>query len=435
MRQETDSRTLWTLSGVAYRIAQGMGLHRDGTILGLSPFQTEMRRRLWWQISLLDFRAAEMSGFGALGDVNWWNTKSPANVNDSELWPDMKEPPEEQTQPTEMIACMIRYESGVYVRQKILKLQGNDMDFTRSAQKWVATAPISEKDAFIDELDEHIHEKFVKRCNITIPEQMLATIIGPTICNTVRIVAHHPRRYPSEKDIPEKERVLLWKTSMALLEADNNAHSYPSLQKFQWHIDLYFPWQALIYVLSDLISRPTGEGKDDAWPQIEAIFKNHPTFITNYKKPLHMAIGSKCMRAWKAREKAQIENPQGSSWLETPSFILQLQSHKEDIDAKASLKSAELSQSMSKGHLQSMNQMMDSSWSNLSNVSTNQLPSADMFESPSASDLSGPMIDDMVMDWQKWDSLLNDFDMSFMGTNVNSTQLQPVEQYDQQIQP
>ena len=31
-----------------------MGLHRDGSKLGLKPYDTEMRRRCWWQIVVLD---------------------------------------------------------------------------------------------------------------------------------------------------------------------------------------------------------------------------------------------------------------------------------------------------------------------------------------------------------------------------------------------
>lgn len=44
-----DPRTLWNLAGMAMRIAQGQGLHRDGTVFSLSPFETEMRRRLWYE--------------------------------------------------------------------------------------------------------------------------------------------------------------------------------------------------------------------------------------------------------------------------------------------------------------------------------------------------------------------------------------------------
>ncbi|KAL8634535.1 MAG: hypothetical protein Q9228_007870, partial [Teloschistes exilis] len=62
MYHRYDSHSLWTLTGVALRIAQRMGLHRDGADLKLPPLETEIRRRLWWQILLLEVRAAEFSG-------------------------------------------------------------------------------------------------------------------------------------------------------------------------------------------------------------------------------------------------------------------------------------------------------------------------------------------------------------------------------------
>jgi hypothetical protein len=36
----------WIMNRVCIRIAQKMGLYGDGELLGLSPFETEMRRRV-----------------------------------------------------------------------------------------------------------------------------------------------------------------------------------------------------------------------------------------------------------------------------------------------------------------------------------------------------------------------------------------------------
>jgi hypothetical protein len=49
-----------TLTGLAIRIAHSLGLHRDGTNFDVSPFDTEMRRRCWWQICVLDVRTISM---------------------------------------------------------------------------------------------------------------------------------------------------------------------------------------------------------------------------------------------------------------------------------------------------------------------------------------------------------------------------------------
>lgn len=54
-----DPRLSWNLTGLAVRLLQSLGLHRDGSSLNLSKFDAEMRRRLWWSICLLDTPASE----------------------------------------------------------------------------------------------------------------------------------------------------------------------------------------------------------------------------------------------------------------------------------------------------------------------------------------------------------------------------------------
>jgi hypothetical protein len=62
LRRNDDARKIWTLTGLAVRIAQTLGIHRDGSHFGLLPFEIEMRRRLWWQVCILDARASEDHG-------------------------------------------------------------------------------------------------------------------------------------------------------------------------------------------------------------------------------------------------------------------------------------------------------------------------------------------------------------------------------------
>lgn len=58
LRRNDDGRMIWTLTGLVVRIAQTLGIHRDGSHFDISPFEIEMRRRLWWQVCILDARAA-----------------------------------------------------------------------------------------------------------------------------------------------------------------------------------------------------------------------------------------------------------------------------------------------------------------------------------------------------------------------------------------
>lgn len=54
-----DPSLSWNLTGLAVRLAQSRGMHRDGSFLGLSKFDAEIRRRLWWAICLLDTASSE----------------------------------------------------------------------------------------------------------------------------------------------------------------------------------------------------------------------------------------------------------------------------------------------------------------------------------------------------------------------------------------
>src|ERR1700738_4114458 len=104
-----ETPSLWVLSGIAVRIGQKMNLHRDNPSNRGSVFDNEMRKRLWGQIIFLDTRAARQEIGQILNNIG--DIKLPLNVNDTDLYPDMGHVPVEHTGPTEMIFCLIKYET------------------------------------------------------------------------------------------------------------------------------------------------------------------------------------------------------------------------------------------------------------------------------------------------------------------------------------
>ena len=138
-----DPRSNFCLTGIAVRIAQRMGLNFDGTSYGLPPFEVEMRRRLWYQIMFLDNRVSELSGAGCSLLTYIWTTKPPLNVNDSDLFPEMKEIPRECEGITEMVYVLQRCE----VANLIQKL------------KTGAERTFAEKDREIEELRKRLCER------------------------------------------------------------------------------------------------------------------------------------------------------------------------------------------------------------------------------------------------------------------------------------
>lgn len=323
MRGRYDSRTLWMLTGVASRIGQGMGLHRDGSSLGLSPFETEMRRRLWWQLIILDAHSAELSGSGVPRNVWDGKIQLPLNVNDADLDPEMTEPPPEHTKPTEMIGCMVRYSLGRF------RLGLNESlcpyDDTRGWNSGRVAAKLAERDKQIDELEQYLEDHFLKHCDPSVPAQFHASILARVSICTIKLMVHHPGMHGTQEGdiahLPSSVREMLFSCCVKIMEIDNLSHSARNLQRFRWHMDVYFQWHALIYLLTDLQLRTTGDEVDKAWREIDEVFEHHPDFITDTKRPLHVAIGNLCLKAYGAREQTRSRATDPLVVPETPTFI------------------------------------------------------------------------------------------------------------------
>lgn len=106
------------LLGLAFRIAQQLGVHRDGTNFNLTPWQIESRRRLWHHMVLLDTWALENHGLDTIFREGVSDTALPQNSDDA-AW-DTSEfsatCPKPQNKPTDMTFALVQYELGSLVR-------------------------------------------------------------------------------------------------------------------------------------------------------------------------------------------------------------------------------------------------------------------------------------------------------------------------------
>ena len=164
LRRNDDARVIWTLTGLVVRMAQTLGIHRDGSHFGLLPFDVEMRRRLWWQICILDSRASEDHGCDPTILDQAFDTQMPLNVNDSDLSPDMKELPEERIGCTEMTFGLIRFEI-----TKILRRIQYIPPGPKSCYKYFSEATTEQKEQWIRECHQQIEEKYLQDCDMSVP--------------------------------------------------------------------------------------------------------------------------------------------------------------------------------------------------------------------------------------------------------------------------
>jgi hypothetical protein len=81
-----DKQATWNSVGSLLRLAVSQGLHRDPEHFPfISPFEGEMRRRIWATIIELNFQFSNDVSMPPLLTLHGFNTKPPSNLNDEDF--------------------------------------------------------------------------------------------------------------------------------------------------------------------------------------------------------------------------------------------------------------------------------------------------------------------------------------------------------------
>ena len=268
VRRSDDTKYVWTLTGLLIRLAQGLGLHRDGQQFGLSPFETEMRRRLWWQISSLDTRASEDQGTDPSIAEQSFDTKFPLNINDEDFDPSTKETPKEHEGATEMTFDLIRYSMGITVRRLSYAPPG-------SGRCRIMNARLSteDKERMIEDLHQYLEKKFLRHCNMNVPLHWVAATVARLILAKMWLVVHHPfSRSDAGAGLPQETKDRLFCTSLEVIEFARLLETEATTLKWGWLFRTYIQWHAIAFVISQLCTRTIGPEVDKAWMVIEGVF-------------------------------------------------------------------------------------------------------------------------------------------------------------------
>ncbi|PLN76152.1 fungal-specific transcription factor domain-domain-containing protein [Aspergillus taichungensis] len=122
----TDAnRDMWYLLAMEVNLAMRTGYHRDPSRFpGISPFQGEMRRRVWATVLMSDIMISNQMGMPRM--ISDWkcDTAEPRNLNDADFDEDTKElpPPRPENELTTALA--------IIARRRMLKALGIIADLT-----------------------------------------------------------------------------------------------------------------------------------------------------------------------------------------------------------------------------------------------------------------------------------------------------------------
>lgn len=335
IRPYIDPRALFCLIGIAVRIATRLGIHRDGAQFGLPPFEVEQRRRLWWQIVILDKRVAEITGSSitALSTCGG-DCRFPLNVNDSDLNQFAKDPPTPVHGPTEMLFSLVRMELTVAAAPG-----GGTRPFTTTPDgrpinnPRVQYSPSPSSPDIVTHVANHnlprdlesfctyMETCYLSKCDPKIPLHLFSLLVTRQALCKLRVIDFLCRGVSSDT-LNQHERDMLFMEAIRTVELDNEIQGGETLQGFRWYTYQHFPFPAYIFLVGELRMRGTSDLCERAW---NAMILNHERrgMSRNMRTPLHIAFGGFLVKAWDAREAAEA---QLGRTVETPKMISMLRS-------------------------------------------------------------------------------------------------------------
>ncbi|KAE8391334.1 fungal-specific transcription factor domain-containing protein [Aspergillus alliaceus] len=290
-RRDENGPDVSMLVGLAIGTAMRMGLHCDGASLGLSPFEVEMRRRLWWQIYTLDVRMAEDHSSEPSILESTFNTELPSNVGDAGLNPDMSKLPQVQPGRTEMTFTLVR------------------MMFSERFCNNNSYPVLSEahKCKVIDQFKEYIEKQYLSDCDKDVSIDFITLASTRLILVTLKLAVCRPQKGRIQG---KSRRANYLSACEGVLRHAQTLRRYEKGERWLWLFQTYVEWDALAYLLLSLCMVPSEEPSDAAW--------NDPDIYRD-RRWIHVELRSQALTV-RDRMRTTRQMPQGTQ--PDPSWVL-----------------------------------------------------------------------------------------------------------------
>ncbi|XEV03143.1 hypothetical protein FSHL1_008430 [Fusarium sambucinum] len=326
LQGRSNHDAVWVLSGAVIRIAHKMGVHRDGEVLGLTPFETEIRRRVWWQILALDSMYAATSGMRPTSLLSGADTKKPQNISDIDFSPDSISIQSKEG-PTEMAFTMVIYEVISFISDhhmsdfEQLLLGGLGVEpGTPEGEEYQSS--LQELRGLVDEFDDRLSEIEKKYCDRSGgPIHALALFLRPHIMEEGRLMCTPMAETPewgTELQNPKDNFFRIW---LAHNEGAIKMYEMASQGNFLWAFKTHFHLDSLLFLAGQLVERsPTGPFAERTWRLFDNFYRYHEE-LWDVTTKLHLQLARLLLKSWEIRESTlqKMEAP-----VDVPIFIPKL---------------------------------------------------------------------------------------------------------------
>ncbi|KAF6230807.1 hypothetical protein HO173_010923 [Letharia columbiana] len=256
VRRHDSPRFVWMMTGLVIRMAQYLGLQRDGTHFEhLTPFEIEMRRKVWWAVCMLDVRASEDQGTDLTIASGSFDTRIPLNINDVDIDPEIKQMPTERAGVTDMSFARIFFGIGDIMRQMMAP----------SVRDGVAG--LEDQSRLLNEIYQKFEQGY---CQYTTESGNIAYWVGVTIARLVMakmtLIIFLPVLFSSPSEhISDEVRTKLLVSAIEVAEYNHALNAEQACRQWRWVYQTYTHWHAIVYLMIEISRRPWSPTVERAW--------------------------------------------------------------------------------------------------------------------------------------------------------------------------
>jgi hypothetical protein len=249
VRRHDESRFCWALTGLVI----------------LPPFETEIRRRIWWAILVLDLRSADELGTDMTINERSYDTLKPSNINDSDIGPESTEFPAPREGRSDCAVSIVRCEICALSRRLVAAASAMSSLCPGADQSSVA-----ERERMLIEVYQRVEHKFLQHVlDETDPLYWVAAMIARVIVAKMCLVIYQPMLFPgSEYELSDEIRQRIFVAAIEVIEYNHKLNVDPRCKQYRWLFKTYTNWHAIAYTLIETCRRPWTALVERGWDAV-----------------------------------------------------------------------------------------------------------------------------------------------------------------------
>lgn len=262
---------MWTLLALVVRVATAMNLHREPSKYCTynTPFQRELRRRLWWRIRYLDVFSSIDRGSELLISSESYSVQMPTLTNDDMFDENSTSIPVLEDRITDLSFVNLCFDACLTI-ETLLKSEARP-----SGETWEKRHQIALK--FSARVDERYMQYFNKGtafenfCH-AVCESMKASMILRAVRPMQRYVSSAPPRVDSP---------YVLRMAMENLRGSDRIFNTESAGRWRWQI--WVQWHALAVALAGLCSIRNTPLAEETWYYVERQYSQSEKYVADTK--------------------------------------------------------------------------------------------------------------------------------------------------------